>query len=308
MKSSTSKETNSIPVLKQNEIEIRNEQNRIAPQNALPVFHYSDNQARGFATDPKLFGQHSFTKNDARYSKEPRSFFYTSQKQVMNDHPALKGKQAFMGVVDVRKIYDFSKNAMNYGVNEYGNVDIDEAIKDAKADGWQGIRYGLMGGEVINMFKPVYVERLNGTPSVGEILSNKWNTSVEEARKRLNSGFYGSKLMDATAVPAMGLRFVSDMGMIMADHLLKTKTKFGTPEEFAQKLFDMYEDKYPIVRRYARQIYEYAKSIREDMKKSPLSLEDAQDLHAVIAKQLTSGQTGEYIPTGKGVIVLGGMS
>lgn len=317
------KNNEEIEVLPLDMIELKNKQLDIPPQYQLPVFHYSDMQDRGFITDPQKIGQHSYTKGDVRHSTLPRTFFYTDPRQAKRDHFAIRQKTPFIGSVDMRRVYDLSKNEMKYGFEKFqmedqfddegryagigqGQFSIDEALNEAKADGWEGVRYNLAGGQVVNMFKPVYVERTDAVPSVGELLTGKWDSAVADAKKRLNSGFYGSHLMDATGIPVMGARFVADIGTIMADKLIKTKTPFGTPQEFAQRLVDEFGDAYPIVKRFARQIYEYAKKIRDEIKKSPLSQSDIHEGIKGVHQNLMEGKTGEYIPTGKGVVILGG--
>lgn len=296
-----------IPVLPANVRRVRDEQNNIPMRYSLPVFHFSDVEARGMVTDPKLAGKNSYTGRDMQISKTKRSWFYTDPNMVKDDHPSIRSKKMFLGNVDIRTIYDITRNEQKYGIDENGVFNVGEAIDQAKADGWSGVRYKLTKGEVVNVFDPVYVERLDGTPSIGERITGSWDQSVQEAKARLNKGMYGANQMMSGVDVVAGMRFVSDIGMIMADKLIKTKTAFGTPQEFIKRLIDEFGETYPVaIRRHAREIYEYAKSIREDVKKSPLSDDDIKSIQEASIQKLQKGGDDVYIPTGKGAIIIGG--
>ena len=294
-----------IKVLPQDEANIREKQSNIPAEHSVPVYHFSDQTSRGMVSDVNRFGENNYTTADKKRSPMKRTFFYTDPKQVAKDQVSIQGKNLFIGNVDARKVYDLSKNSQKYGFED-GAFSIDRALEEAKNDGWQGVRYPLMDGEVINMFEAVYMERPDAVPSLSEIIGGRWDKSVGESKKRLNSGMYGAQLFDITTVPAVGVRFVSDIGIIMADKLIKTKTPFGTPLEFTQRLIKEFGEEFPIVRRFAREIYEYAKSVRDAMKKAPLNYEQIQNVRDDVHKSLFSGNTEEYIPTGKGAIILGG--
>jgi len=296
-----------VPVLPASTIKVRDEQSKIPRTASLPVFHFTDSDLRGMVTDPKLAGENSYTKRDMQHSKVPRTWFYTDPNMVTEDHPDIRTKKVFMGNVDMRRVYDMTRNEQKYGINEYGVFVVGDAIDQAEAEGWDGIRYQLTKGEVVNMFSPVYIERLDGTPSTGERISGAWDKSVQEAKVRLNKGMYGANQLMAVGDIVAGMRFVSDIGMVMADKLIKTKTAFGTPQEFIKRLIDEFGTTYPVaIRRYSREIYEYAKSIREDVKNSPLSEDDINSVKEAVIQKLQKGGDDVYLPTGKGAIVLGG--
>ena len=294
-----------IDVIPQDEANIREKQSNIPAEHSVPVYHFSDNTKRGMISDVNRFGENNYTLADQKRSPMKRTFFYTDPKQVTGDQVSIQGKNLFIGNIDARKVYDLSKNDQKYGFDE-GAFSIDRALEEAKNDGWEGVRYPLQGGDVVNMFEPVYMERPDAVPSLSEIVGGRWDKSVGESKKRLNSGMYGSQLFDITTVPAVGVRFVSDIGIIMADKLIKTRTPFGTPLEFTQRLIKEFGEEFPIVRRFAREIYEYAKTIRDAMKQAPLNYEQIQNVRDDVHKSLLSGNTEEYIPTGKGAIILGG--
>jgi predicted GNAT family acetyltransferase len=294
-----------IDVIPQDEANIREKQSNIPAEHSVPVYHFSDATSRGMVSDVNRFGENNYTRGDQKKSPMKRTFFYTDPKQVTGDQATIQGKNLFIGNVDARKVYDLSKNAQKYGFED-GAFSIDRSLEEAKNDGWEGVRYPLLGGEVVNMFEPVYMERPDAVPSLSEIIGGRWDKSVSESKKRLNTGMYGAQLFDLTTIPAVGVRFVSDIGIIMADKLIKTKTPFGTPLEFTQRLIQEFGEEFPIVRRFAREIYEYARSIRDAMKKAPLNYEQIQNVRDDVHKSLLSGNTEEYIPTGKGAIILGG--
>ena len=297
-----------IPVLPLSLEQARNEQNAIPARFALPVFHFSDSGERAILTDPSKAGANPYSKNDMKYTREPRTFFYSDPRMVQKDHPALRQKKLFAGIVDMRRIYDFSRNEQQYGIDENGVFNIGEAVEQAKANGWDGIRYNLMGGQVLNVFNPTYVERITGSPSLGEKISGQWQKSVESARERLNKGLYGIQFNGGLDV-ASGLRFVTDVGMVMADKLVKSKTKFSKlqPRDFYPMLLQEYGDQYPVaVRRFSREIFEYVQSIKDDIKNQPLSDEDIASIQEAIDSKLSRGDDDVYIPTGKGAIVMGG--
>jgi hypothetical protein len=296
-----------IEILPESEVQIRERQNDIPAEHSIPVYHFSDETTRGMVTDPSQFPMHSSTTTDAKLSPEPRTFFYVDPRSVTRDSQRLQQGNLFIGNVDIRKIYDAKTNPKKYGFED-GVYSIDRMMQEAREAGWEGIKYRIKDDNIINMFTPVYIERTGATPSMGEILSGKWDQSVNDAKSRLNSGAYGSQLFDVTTLPVVGARFISDVGMIMADKIITTEGArgLGTPKEFAKRLIDEFGTEYPAVRRFAREIYEYANSIKNTIKDTPVPVETLSDAMISIDKHLRAGKTGEYIPTGRGAIILGG--
>lgn len=299
-----------IPVVPKSMYEMKKKQDDIPVQHRITLYHYSQNDERGMLTDPKKFGANSFTKNDKKASNLPRTFFFSNPADVQGEGQRFEGANLYSTEVDMRKVYNLSENSQQYGINEYGNIDIDEALRQAKKDGWEGVRYDLGGRMVWNMFNKQYAEKINPTPTMGEIISGKFNKSVRDAKNRLNKGFYGSELgkqlNSIEQAGGMSFRFLTDIGLVMGDQLARKTLKQGTPREFMNRLIETYGETYPLVKRYAREIYEYARQVKDQLKQTPIAPEQMDEIESRLKEMSKSGEFGEYVPTGKGVIILGG--
>jgi predicted GNAT family acetyltransferase len=288
---------------------LKKAQDAIPQDRQLQIFRFSRTEDTDMITDPKFFGQSSFTKGDARVSPEPRTFFYTNPQQVMKDHPSLRSKNMFITTVDAGKVYDLAKNEQGYGKDENGTVSVDRMISDAKANGWEGVRYPQGKQETVNMFSKQYAVRPEGNTSLADVVAGKWNETVAEAQKKLQQ--FGSQFYDITSIlnPALGVSFVSNMAIVVADRLARkqfAEGRLGSVAGFTRTLLDEYEQDFPIVRRYARDIYEKVKEIRNKLKDNPLTMEQSEEVMNVIRHKLSKGELDEFISTGQGVTVLGG--
>jgi predicted GNAT family acetyltransferase len=291
--------------------ELRKKENDIPKERQLQLFHFSDVADNEMVTEPKRFGEHAFTKGDQRASTEPRTFFYTDPLRVMKDSPALRRKNMFITTVDAGKIYDLNKNEQNYGVDENGVKSLDKMIADAKANGWEGVRYPQGNQETVNMFNEQLLVRPDSAPSLADVVAGKWADRVAKAQEKLKD--FGSQLYDVTSLlnPALAVSFVSNMSIVVADRIAHKNFgvqggKLGSIAGFTRTLLDEYEQDFPIIRRYARDIYEKVKEIREAMKKNPLTMQESDEVMKVVREKLNKGELDEFIPTEQGVIILGG--
>ena len=143
-------------------------------------------------------------------------------------------------------------------------------------------------------------------PTLADTISGKWKSTVERAEEKLKG--FGSQFYDVSTIlnPALAVSFVSNMAIVVTDRLIKTQTPFGTVSEFTRMLIDEYEADFPIVRRYAREIYEQAKKIRGKVKHNPLTTEQSEEVMNVIQHKMRNGVMEEFIPTDKGIIIVGG--
>lgn len=297
----------SINVLPANMQKMKKQQEQIPIQHQIQLYHFSPVDKREITTNPKRFGENTFTGNDVKASRLPRTFFFSDPRDAQQEQGRFDGMNLYTTTVDMRKVYNLSQNAQKYGVNEYGNIDIDEALRKAKADGWVGVRYDIGGRQIYNIFNQQFAEKVNPTPTMGEIVSGKFNKMVKDAQKRLNNGTYGTKsYQDISTLPSMGTRFLSDIGLIMGSKLADKSMKLGTPREFMNRLIEEYGEMYPAVKRYAREIYEYAKVVKDEIKKSPLTDAQVDELHTIVKDKLAQSDYSSYIPTSKGIIVLSG--
>lgn len=286
------------------------DQEKIPVEHSIQLFHFTDQEDRGLISDPTKLGQNTFTGNDVKRSKVPRTFFFSDPKAIKGEGQRFNNKNLYRTTVDMRKVYNLGTNPQGYGVNEYGNIDVDEALKQAKQDGWEGVRYEISGNVYWNMFNPQYMEKVDPTPTAGEIVSGKFDKMIKDAQKRLNSGYYG-KILGKTAnnfgnIAGMGVQFVADMGMIIGKQFADKTMKIGTPRSFMNQLIEQYGETIPEVRRFAREIYEYAKIVKDKIAENPLTQEQIDELNQVVRDRTSAGQYGHYIPTGKGVIILSG--
>jgi hypothetical protein len=283
-------------------------QNSIPQEHQLPVYHFSDNIETTMVTDPARFGEQPFSKTSQKTSPEKRTFFFADPKDVLSDTPALRNKNMYTGVVDARKLYDSVANSENFGEGEGGAVNRDLLYQQAKDAGWKGVRTETDRGTMIEMFEEVAVERPDRVPTLKEILAGRWDQSVQEARQRLNSGHYGKQLFDITTAPVVVSKFAFDVGKVLMDNLIKQGKKLGSPVDWTKNLMEQFGDTYPVeaLRRIARESYEFAKSIRLALKEKPLEIEQVTAIKDAMKKELASGNFSEYVPTGKGITIVGG--
>lgn len=297
---------------KQTKVEqLQQKQKAIPQERQLDLFHFSDNQSNEMVTEPKMFGDNSYTRGDQKVSPEPRTFFYTNPQQVQKDSPALQSKRMFITTVDAGKVYDLAKNEQGYGKDENGTVSIDKMIVDAKSNGWEGVRYPQGDQETVNMFTEQYAVRPEDNTSLADVISGKWSNTVAEAQKKLNQ--FGSQFYDITSIlnPALGISFVSNMAIVVADRLAHKnfgiqKGKIGTVAGFTRTLLDEYENDFPIVRRYARDIFEKVQEIKNRLADNPLSMEQSEEVMNVIKHKMSKGELDEFIVSGEGIIIIGG--
>lgn len=281
------------------------EQGKIPEEFQTNVYRYSSKTDPAFLTDPKKFGQEQYAKNEVRLSPVKRTAFYTSPEQVYDDTPAIRDKNLYQGVVDARTVYDITEDPEGLAVNEYGIPDVDLALTRAKKKGYAGVTYDWVDGKkLVAMFKPVAVERPN-VPSLGNILSGKWDISVKEAKTRINKGHYGTTSLGVNPVVA-GASLIHDLAVISTDYLLRTKTPLGRPADFALKMFDIFGEQADQWRKYAREIYELVRGLKKEMDKSGLSIEQLNEVKETINKNLEEGTYPELSTTNKGVVVIGG--
>lgn len=289
---------------------MKQEQEKIPVEHSIQLFHFTDQDKRMMISDPNKFGKNSFTGNDKKASKVPRTFFFSNPKAVQNEGQRFAGKNLYRSTVDMRRVYNLTENRQGYGVNDYGNIDIDEALKQAKKDGWDGVRYEISGNVYWNMFKPQYMEKVDPTPTMGEIVSGKFDKMIKDAQKRLNSGYYGNvfgkQANNAGNIAGMGVQLIADLGLVIGKKFADKTMKIGTPRSFMNQLIEQYGETIPEVRRVAREVYEYAKMVKSKMEESPLTEEQITELNNVIKERTASGNYGSYIPTNKGIIVLSG--
>lgn len=122
----------------------------VNPDGTVTLHHYGP---PGITTlDPSKFGLHSFTANDAKVSRKPRTFFYTDPSE-RESH--LFDGEHYTAQVPASDIYDMRADERGLVHRDLGRV-----LHDLhKIHGYKGVYYntGRMG--VVNYFEPLPVEQ-----------------------------------------------------------------------------------------------------------------------------------------------------
>lgn len=287
-----------IPVTPATPIEHREEIQRIEPNQLQEVHHFSDSEKGEITLNPKKFGANSYTGNDIKRSRMPRTFLYTSAKAVKNDHVSLRDKNHFTGKVDMSKFYDLDENPESVGFNEYGVFVPEDAMKQVKKKGYQGVKYG----EILASFKPVLVSRVTA-PTPHNIMDGTWNESVQEAKKSIAEPPKGQNPYS----DVVGKKLISDLAIIASDRIMhqnkhgerKAKGKVGTEEYFVENVFNkmLYPEQLDKYARYARSVYEMTKRNMTAYRADPFDKTTMDELTKAVNDNIDNVE--DYVPVNK---------
>jgi hypothetical protein len=116
----------------------------------LTLKHYSNNKLT--VIEPKQFGKNYFTKNDAKLSKLPRSFFYVNNSEV--EQTLKNSKYLHITTIDSSKLYNLSENKDNLTL-----TNIDKVLRQLKRK-YLGIVYTINNLQIANIFVPIKVKKI----------------------------------------------------------------------------------------------------------------------------------------------------
>lgn len=116
----------------------------------LTLKHYSNSKLS--VIGPKQFGKNYFTRNDAKISKLPRSFFYVNNSEV--EQTIKNSKYLHITTIDSSKLYNLTENKDHLQL-----TNIDKVLRQLKRK-YSGIVYTINNLEIANIFVPIKVNKV----------------------------------------------------------------------------------------------------------------------------------------------------
>lgn len=113
--------------------------------------HFSNDKLK--TINPANFGKNYFTKNDAKISKLPRSFFYVDNSEF--EQILSSNKYLHITKIANNKVYNLTENKDNLQLSN-----IDKILRKLKSKGYRGVVYTINNLQIANIFYPIKVNKV----------------------------------------------------------------------------------------------------------------------------------------------------